>query len=138
MDYDWGICRIFLSQIFLIETIIPCESNSHARCMACIPHVGSELQTSCKVDVRRSRKGEKTQTENIRQSNEMNQANKMIACDASAVFRHRPPWATAADHCPDDFGFCLLAIAALSGWTLMLRYLCSLLFEGKTYTVHPR
>jgi hypothetical protein len=80
--------------------IILRESNSHARRQVYIPHMGSHLQTSHKDDRTQSReaaKGEKTQTENISQSSGINHANKMIARDASAVFRNRPPWATAAD-----------------------------------------
>jgi hypothetical protein len=91
------------------------------------------LAASCKPGAKRSsqsREGEKTQTENIGQSSGMNQANKMITRDASAIFRHRPPWATAADHCPDYFGLCLLGIAAVSGWTFTLGYLRFLLFEA--------
>jgi hypothetical protein len=60
----------------------------------------------------------------------MIQLNIMIARDASAVFRHRPPWATAVDRYPDDSGFCLLGMATVTGWTLILRYLRFLLFEA--------
>jgi hypothetical protein len=73
-----GVCAgYFRPKFFLRETIIPRESNSHARRQVYIPHMGSELQTSCKVDLTRSRKGEKTQTENIRQSSGMIQLNKL-------------------------------------------------------------
>jgi hypothetical protein len=118
---------------FLVETIIPRESNNHARRDSYFPRTGSKLQTSYKDDLTQSPKaaeGEKTQTENIGQSSGIIQLNKMIARDASAVFRHLPSWATAADHCPDDFGFCLLGLATVSGWTLILRCLRFLLFEA--------
>ena len=129
-----GVCAgYFRPEFFFREMIILRESNNHARRQAYIPHMGSQLQTSCKVDRTRNCKaaeGKMTQTENIRQSSGMIQLNNMIARDASAVFRHRPPWATAADRCPDDFGFCLLGMATVSGWTLILRYLRFLLFEA--------
>jgi hypothetical protein len=129
-----GVCAgYFRPEFFFREMIILRESNSHARRQVYIPHMGSQLQTSCKVDLTRSRKaaeGEMTQTENITQSSGMIQLNNMIARDASAVFRHRPPWATAADRCPDDFGFCLLGMATVSRWTFILRYLRFLLFEA--------
>jgi hypothetical protein len=126
-----GVCAgYFPPRFFSIETIIPRESINHALRRLYIPHMGSQLQTSWKADLTRNRKaaeGEMTQTENIRQSSGMIQLNNMIARDASAVFRHRPPWATAADNCPYDFGFCLRGIATVSGWTLILRFL---LFEA--------
>ena len=59
----WGMCRISCGlRFFLNEMIIPCESNSHAQCRACIPHMGSTLQTSHKEDLTqkpRSRKRRK-------------------------------------------------------------------------------
>jgi hypothetical protein len=61
--------------------IILRESNRHARRQIYIPHMGSELQTSHKDDLTQSRKaaeGEKTQTENIRQSSGMNQLNQLF------------------------------------------------------------
>jgi hypothetical protein len=70
-----GVCAgYFRPRFFSIETIIPRESKNHARRQVYIPHMGSQLQTSCKVDLTRSRKaaeGEMTQTENIRQSSGM-------------------------------------------------------------------
>jgi hypothetical protein len=36
--------------------IILRESNSHARRQVYIPHMGSQLQTSCKVDLTQSRR----------------------------------------------------------------------------------
>jgi hypothetical protein len=99
-----GVCAGYFRPKFLLrEMIILRESNSHARRQVYIPHMGSKLQTSHTDDLRQTpevAKGQKTQTQNIRQSIGLKQANKMIARDALAVFRHRPAWATTADHCP--------------------------------------
>jgi hypothetical protein len=77
-----GVCAgYFRPEFFFREMIILRESNSHARRQVYIPHMGSQLQTSCKVDLTRSRKaaeGEKTQTENIRRSTEMSQLNQLF------------------------------------------------------------
>jgi hypothetical protein len=71
-----GVCAgYFRPRFFSLETIILRESNSHARCQVNIPHMGTRLQTSCKVDLTPSRKEEKTQTENIRRSSGMNHVN---------------------------------------------------------------
>jgi hypothetical protein len=48
----------------------------------------------------------------------------------SAVFRNRPLGTAAADRCPHDFEFSAPSLAAALGWTLTLRFLCFLLFQG--------
>ena len=65
-----GVCAgYFRPGISLTETIIPCESNNHAKCLVCIPGMGSQLQISPKEKLTQSRKvakGEKRKIKNIK------------------------------------------------------------------------
>jgi Protein of unknown function (DUF4058) len=78
MDYDWGMCRIFSPQILLDGDDYPTriEKSRAAPCLH--PAYGEQFANRLQKGSHakpRSRKEEKTQTENIRRSSGMNHVN---------------------------------------------------------------
>jgi hypothetical protein len=60
-----GVCAgRFRFRFFLTETVIPCESNKHARSGACIPHMGIQLHTSCRKISRQAAKPQRRKDAN--------------------------------------------------------------------------
>jgi hypothetical protein len=55
----WACAGYLRARFSLSEMIIPCESNIQGDSEACIPHMGSQLQTSCKEELAQSREGAK-------------------------------------------------------------------------------